>query len=247
MKKIVLVTGGFDPLHSGHIAYFEEAKKLGDILVVGINSDAWLTRKKGRPFMPFQERAKIVRDLKMVDFVIDFNDNDNTAKHALWSVRQSYPTDQIIFANGGDRTDQNIPELDFKDNNTKFVFGIGGFNKANSSSWILEEWKSPKTERPWGYYRVLYEIPGTKVKELTILPGKSLSMQRHKHRNEYWHVAEGKCVVELADGTIERTLHQSKFISQEQWHRLTNPYSEPCRIVEIQYGTSCEESDIERQ
>ena len=247
MKKIVLVTGGFDPLHSGHIAYFEAAKKLGDILVVGINSDAWLTRKKGRPFMPFQERAKIVRDLKMVDFVIDFNDNDNTAKHALWSVRQSYPTDQIIFANGGDRTDQNIPELDFKDNNTKFVFGIGGFNKANSSSWILEEWKSPKTERPWGYYRVLYEIPGTKVKELTILPGKSLSMQRHKHRNEYWHVAEGKCVVELADGTIERTLHQSKFISQEQWHRLTNPYSEPCRIVEIQYGTSCEESDIERQ
>jgi mannose-6-phosphate isomerase-like protein (cupin superfamily) len=162
-------------------------------------------------------------------------------------VRQSYPSAEIIFANGGDRTDKNIPEMDIVDNNVKFVFGVGGFDKTNSSSWILEEWKAPKTERPWGYYRVLYEVPGTKVKELTILPGKSLSMQRHKHRNEYWHVAEGRCVVELQDGHIERTLHQSKFIVQEQWHRLTNPYNEPCRIVEIQYGTQCDESDIERR
>ena len=60
MRKIVLVTGGFDPIHSGHISYFKEAAKLGDWLVVGINSDEWLTRKKGKPFMPFGERETII-------------------------------------------------------------------------------------------------------------------------------------------------------------------------------------------
>ena len=94
MKKIVLVTGGFDPIHSGHIEYFKEAKQLGDILVVGVNSDAWLTRKKGAPFMPLLERTNIVRNLKMVDFVIDFDDSDGSAKHAIQMVRQSYPQDQ---------------------------------------------------------------------------------------------------------------------------------------------------------
>ena len=81
--KIVLVTGGFDPLHSGHIEYFTEAKKLGDILVVGINSDEWLTRKKGRPFMPFKERLAIIDSLSMVDDVLSFEDADDTANQAI--------------------------------------------------------------------------------------------------------------------------------------------------------------------
>lgn len=101
MKKIVLVTGGFDPLHSGHIAYLKAAKALGDILVVGVNSDDWLTRKKGAPFMPYMERATIIRNLVGVDFVIDFNDSDGSAKNAIEMVRQSYPQDKIIFAKIG--------------------------------------------------------------------------------------------------------------------------------------------------
>jgi cytidyltransferase-like protein len=252
MKKIVLVTGGFDPLHSGHIAYFKAAKQLGDILIVGVNSDAWLTRKKGRPFMPYIERADVVRNIKGVDFVIDFNDNDGTAKHAIQMVRQSYPNDEIIFANGGDRTDKNIPEMDIDDSKVKFVFGIGGFNKANSSSWILEEWKAPKTTRPWGYYRVLHEVPGVKVKELTVEPGKSLSMQRHQSRSEYWLVSEGAAVVnrwhedyDLPPVLLNR--HDEYCIIAEEWHQLTNPYDIPVRVVEIQYGERCEEEDIERK
>ena len=73
MGKVVLVTGGFDPLHSGHIEYFKAARELGDHLVVGVNSDEWLARKKGRPFMPFAERANIIKHLDMVDEVIAFN------------------------------------------------------------------------------------------------------------------------------------------------------------------------------
>jgi cytidyltransferase-like protein len=253
MKKIVLVTGGFDPLHSGHIAYFEAAKKLGDLLIVGVNSDAWLTRKKGRPFMPVKERSAIIRGLKCVDFVIDHNDEDNTSKHAIWMVRQSYPQDHIIFANGGDRTNTNIPEMDFKDDNLSFEFGVGGTNKANSSSWILEEWKAPKTERSWGYYRVLHDVPGMKVKELTVNPGQKLSMQRHNHRAEYWMVSEGQALVnsKMTNGYAlpSKVLvpHDEYKVPTREWHQLTNPFDVPVKVVEIQYGDQCVEEDIERQ
>jgi len=252
MKKIVLVTGGFDPLHSGHISYFNSAKQLGDVLVVGVNSDAWLTRKKGRPFMPWNERSKIIQALKMVDYVVEFNDNDGSAKNALKLVRQTFPNDEIIFANGGDRTDKNIPEMDIDDTNVKFVFGVGGFDKANSSSWILEEWKAPKTERQWGYYRVLHDVPGVKVKELTVEPGNSLSMQRHQFRSEYWLVSEGAAVVnrwhedyELPPVILNK--HDEYCITVDEWHQLTNPYDQPVRVVEIQYGENCIEEDIERK
>jgi cytidyltransferase-like protein len=249
--KIVIVTGGFDPIHSGHIAYLKEASLLGDMLIVGLNSDAWLERKKGQAFMPFSERSCILNNLAMVDYVINFSDDDNTAKDAIYKVQAEYPDAHIIFANGGDRTQSNIPEMTA--DGVEFVFGVGGDNKANSSSWILQEWKNPKTDRQWGYYRVLHDVPGTKVKELTIEPGKSLSLQRHKHRSEYWHVSEGQCIVEqqMENGyqmpARELSEHMSIHIPKHGWHKLHNPFNDPCRIVEIQYGTICAEDDIERR
>ena len=249
--KIVLVTGGFDPLHSGHIDYFKATKQLGNLLIVGVNSDAWLARKKGRSFMPVAERKSIIENLYQVHRVIEFNDNDGSAIDAIRQVKEMFPRDKIVFANGGDRTRDNIPEMVFDD--VEFVFGVGGTNKANSSSWILEEWKAPKTERPWGYYRVLHEVSGTKVKELTVEPGQSLSMQRHDQRSEYWLVSEGQCIVYsmMPNGyallPAELSTHQSYKIPKGDWHQLSNPYDVPCRIVEIQYGDACDESDIERR
>ena len=245
--RVVLVTGGFDPIHSGHIAYLRAAKKLGDELVVGLNSDEWLSRKKGQPFMPFDERLEVLTSMRQVDWVINFDDEDGSARWAIYAVREKFPDATIVFANGGDRTADNIPEMDVEDDNIEFVFGVGGEEKKNSSSWILQEWKAPKTERPWGYYRVLHEVDGTKVKELTVDPGQSLSMQKHMLRAEQWLVSEGKCIVHTDDGDFELGLHSQIFIERESWHRLSNPYDEPCRIVEIQYGDSCTESDIERR
>jgi cytidyltransferase-like protein len=253
--KIVIVTGGFDPIHSGHIAYFNAAKQLGDKLIVGLNSDNWLAKKKGRSFMPWTERSLVIQNLKQVDEVLEFDDQDGSAKDCIRQVRALFPNDTIIFANGGDRTKKNIPEMDINDDNVFFEFAVGGDNKANSSSWILQEWKAPKTERPWGYYRVLHEVPGMKVKELTVDPGKSLSMQRHNLRSEYWIVSEGKCMVEHHGHAVQTdeylvhtqlATHQEFRIPQLKWHRLFNPYDVPCRIVEIQYGDKCEEEDIER-
>jgi mannose-6-phosphate isomerase-like protein (cupin superfamily) len=133
------------------------------------------------------------------------------------------------------------------------VFGVGGFNKANSSSWILEEWKAPKTRRPWGYYRVLHEIPGVKVKELTVEPGASLSMQRHQDRAEFWLVSAGEATVYTLNRSTDAELqgryqrHQYIHIGTGDWHQLVNEDPNPLKIVEIQYGERCEEDDIERK
>jgi D-beta-D-heptose 7-phosphate kinase/D-beta-D-heptose 1-phosphate adenosyltransferase len=135
--KIILVTGGFDPCHSGHLAYFKAARTLGDRLIVGLNSDAWLTRKKGRPFMPVQERLALVGNLNMVDEVVVYNDDDGSSCDAIRVVRARYPDADIVFANGGDRTLENIPEMSVQDSRVTFEFGVGGEDKRNSSSWIL--------------------------------------------------------------------------------------------------------------
>ena len=244
--KIVIATGGFDPIHSGHIAYLKAARELGDWLLVGLNSDDWLERKKGRAFMPFLERENILMNIKSVDAVYGIDDRDGSACQLLEWVKQQFPyAKEIIFANGGDRTRDNIPEMRVE--GIRFEFGVGGADKANSSSWILEEWKAPKTQRPWGYYRVLHEVAGTKVKELTVEPGESLSMQRHADRREYWLVTEGECKVEKEFGAMFVRQHETVHIPRGEWHQLSNPFKEPCKLVEIQYGDRCVEEDIERR
>ena len=136
-KKLSLVTGGFDPIHSGHISYFKRAKDLSNYLVVGINTEEWLTRKKGQYFQSWKERAEIIRHLDMVDAVISWDDKDDSACGAIAKCLEIAET--VIFANGGDRGKGNTPEIDEYDvhPNVEFAWGIGGDDKMNSSSWIL--------------------------------------------------------------------------------------------------------------
>jgi cytidyltransferase-like protein len=252
MNKVVLVTGGFDPLHSGHIAYFKAARELGDHLVVGVNSDEWLTRKKGRPFMSFEERCAIIKELTVVDRVIGFNDSDDTANHAIFQLQSTTGSGtKIIFANGGDRTKSNIPEMQYT--NVEFAFGVGGESKANSSSWILDEWKTQKTERDWGYWRVLDNRPekGYKVKELVIYPGKALSDQKHFKRSEEWRVLEGTVKMDTEWNGIQSSImlepkSRTFEIGKEVWHKASNPGTENAHILEVQWGV-CYEEDIERR
>lgn len=254
--RVVIATGGFDPVHSGHLEYFRQARALGDRLLVGVNSDAWLVRKKGRAFMPYTERAAIIGDLRCVDQVLQLEDSDGTGADGIRQARALYPGDHIVFANGGDRDHTNVPEqiIFATDTNLSFEFGVGGDWKQNSSRWILEEWKAPKTERPWGYYRVLHEpSKEVKLKELTVEPGRSLSMQRHQFRKEFWFVAQGQATVYTIDTRkTEFDLvgvfgeHQHLFISDNEWHQLCNTGKEPLRLIEIQYGEECTELDITR-
>lgn len=250
--EIVLVTGGFDPLHSGHIAYFKAAKKLGQYLIVGLNSDEWLTRKKGRAFMPLSERIAIVEMLQIVDEVITFDDSDNTAVDAINQVKLGWGNDhKIIFANGGDRTKHNIPEM-LSHNDVDYVFGVGGEDKKNSSSWILKEWSQPTTERAWGKYTVLDKGNGWQVKQLEFAAGKALSDQRHFNRTEHWHIVEGQIhmSLEYPDGTKHNHIYNSGDsidIPIQTWHKASNIGEIPARVVEVWMGNELTEEDIERR
>ena len=139
-KKLSLVTGGFDPIHSGHIAYFERAKDLSDYLVVGLNGDPWLKRKKGQYFQCWTERADILRHLDMVDAVISWDDADDSACGAIAKCLDI--SDTVIFCNGGDRGKENTPEVMGygSEHRVQFKYGVGGEEKVNSSSWILHNY-----------------------------------------------------------------------------------------------------------
>ena len=141
--KVVLVTGGFDPLHSGHIEYFKSARKLGDKLVVGLNSDEWLTRKKGRPFMPIQERIAIISALSVVDDILTWDDSDNTACGAIFKLMSTTGYGKkIVFANGGDRKNYEIPESTVcKENNIEIIDGLGEKIRSSSDLTGLKEIK----------------------------------------------------------------------------------------------------------
>lgn len=249
--KVVIVTGGFDPLHSGHIEYFKAAKELGDHLVVGVNSDAWLTRKKGKAFMPFEERCAIIKELDCVDEVIGFKDDDDTACAAIFTVLSTVGSQtKVIFANGGDRTKDNIPEMIYND--VEFVFGVGGEDKKNSSSWILKEWSQPTTERAWGRYTVLDKGVGWATKKLEFDAGKALSDQRHFNRSEHWHIVEGLVSMKLEYANGKHLLAvlnagMSIDIPKNTWHKASNIGSETAKVVEVWLGNELSEEDIERR
>lgn len=262
--KIVygLITGGFDPLHVGHMDYIEESAKRCNHLYIGLNSDKWLTRKKGANFMKFEDRKRILSGIKNVKDVFSFNDDDDTACEAiniLLQLAQSlHPDDFIIrFMNGGDRVSVNTPEQSRFTSNKKvqFLYCVGGGKRDSSSELIKKavehKLSSNRVDRNWGYYEVLSEnksgIYDVKVKKLVVNSGAALSMQYHLHRGEIWFVAEGKCKIEREAGNI-KDLNQgemTKIIAQD-WHRLINPTDQPVVVYEIQYGRKCEEEDIVR-
>ena len=249
--KVIVVSGGFDPLHSGHIAYFKSAKKLGDKLIVALNSDEWLIAKKKKFFLPFEERKIIIESIGLVDEVIAFEDDDKgTCIDALNKIKEKHKNDQIIFCNGGDRTDKNIPEMSV--DGVEFLFGIGGSDKKNSSSWILKEWKHEKESRGWGDFFNIFDTIEVKVKELVVHPGKGMSFQKHSKRNEIWLVISGSCLINYSNSDPENKTEISlnKFdyflVKKNEWHQIINPNKVKCRIIEIQYGQEVVESDIER-
>ena len=148
--------------------------------------------------MSYLDRCAVIESLSVVDKVISFDDSDGSACGAIHKTMATHGKIKIIFANGGDRTNTTTPEYKTYGgmNNVEFAFGIGGTDKLNSSSWLLDEWKATQNRKVWGYYRVIHEYDKhTKVKELAVPPGGKLSMQRHDKRSEHWFVAEGTATV----------------------------------------------------
>lgn len=249
--KIIVVSGGFDPIHSGHISYLKAAKKYGEKLIILLNSDDWLCRKKKKFFLPFNERKMILENLMMVDEVIEFEDDQiGSCINGLKIVKEKYCNDEIFFCNGGDRKEKNTPETKIKGIN--FIYSVGGDKKINSSSQILKEWKFTKEKRLWGHFYNIFESKDTKVKELVVESGKGMSFQKHHKRSEIWLVSQGKCLVNYSknDASAKESIQLNKFdyfiVPVESWHQITNPYDSICKIIEIQYGEAVVEDDITR-
>lgn len=138
LGTVVATSGGFDPIHPGHISNIIESKKYGDTLVVIVNGDAFLTTKKGRPFQNLETRCLIVSGIREVDYVIPFEiKKDQTVGKALAAIKPD------VFTKGGDRNDKaSLPESEQKaidNHNIQVIYGVGE-DKKWSSSWFLKEW-----------------------------------------------------------------------------------------------------------
>ena len=143
IRNVIIVSGGFDPVHKGHIRMFREAANLGHQVIVGLNSDDWLSRKKGKPFMKWEERAEILECCKFINQVLPIDDDDETACDIIKQVHKLFKDKnyKLYFANGGDRGKGNVPELDVcKDLNVVMLWGIGG-GKIQSSSDLTANWE----------------------------------------------------------------------------------------------------------
>ena len=137
-RPLIAVSGGFDPVHIGHIRMIRDASRYGDVMVI-INSDDWLQRKKGYVFMPYEERAEIMGNIKGVTLITSVDDSDGTVCQAL---RRHKPD---AFANGGDRKTENTPEMDVcEELGIQMMWAIGGNNKPQSSSWLVNKLKESK-------------------------------------------------------------------------------------------------------
>ena len=246
----VAVSGGFDPLHIGHVRMFETAKKLGDKLVVILNNDNWLKTKKGFAFMPQKERKELIESFPFVDKVVltthKPNDTDKSVVNALKNLKPA------IFANGGDRKPSGdpIPEVELCEKlGIKIVYNIGHGGKVQSSSWMINAARRPasRSVRPWGEYFGWDKGDGWNLKTIYIKPGKRLSLQYHHHREEWWLLVDGDATAIVQDEGAEHSVELEKGkvfkVQKKQVHRLAS--KKGGTVVEVAYG-DFDEEDIVR-
>jgi cytidyltransferase-like protein len=252
LDPIVVVSGGFDPVHRGHLELFKEAAKHGQVHVL-LNSDEWLVRKKGAAFLPFKTRKEILINFTCVSRVHLAEDKDNTVCLSLKLLRVKYPNTKILFANGGDRKEENVPELAVcEEYKIKPLWNIGG-EKLNSSSNLLSSYEHKHgikhvTTRTWGSYEIMGEGEGWLTKILTVWPRKHISFQRHLHREERWLILEGDGEFFSAEAGrwLVKPSDQIQ-IPVNNTHWIANPsHDKNLIILETWLGDKLEESDIER-
>ena len=143
IKTIIILSGGFDPVHKGHVRMFKAAQAFPAHVAVGLNSNSWLIKKKGKPFMDWEERREILDAMSCIDEVYPFNDDDDSACDLIRIISEKYSSEEvkIYFGNGGDRTSSNSPEVDYcNKNNIDFLWGVGG-EKIQSSSDLIKSSK----------------------------------------------------------------------------------------------------------
>lgn len=246
--KWIAVSGGFDPLHIGHVRMFKQARKLGDKLVVILNNDAWLRIKKGYAFMPESERKEIVKSFPFVDRVVLTDHREGDADMSV--ARMLKKLKPAVFANGGDRVQGNTPEdAVCKELGIVRKYGVGRGGKVQSSSWMIKGASRPvhRTIRPWGEYYGWDNGETWNLKTIYVKPEKRLSLQYHHHREEWWLLVEGDAAATVVEGGKQKTVQLKRGevfrVKKGQVHRLSSKKG-GC-VVEVAYG-AFDEDDIVR-
>ncbi|MHA2020127.1 MAG: cupin domain-containing protein [Candidatus Thorarchaeota archaeon] len=242
---IVATSGGFDPVHIGHLRCIqgtnEIAMEMNGVSVIIVNGDGFLVRKKGKPFMRHQERMEIIAGLEGVDFVVGWDDGTQTVTGAIELLKPA------VFAKGGDRSDADkVPEFILcEEIGCDVRFGVGGREKVQSSSVLIassespeermkrshpdsfdmlyrdKEWEIAKeariVDKPWGMEEILVECERYAAKILTILPHQRLSLQYHEKKDETIYVMDGTLKLEIGDGDDLET----RFLLKGDYFRIT--------------------------
>ena len=237
----VIISGGFDPIHIGHLRMIQESSKLASRLIVIVNSDKFLIEKKGYAFMPIQERIEIIMGFSEVYKAVESIDDDLTVCKTL--ERLAAEENIKCFANGGDRKNEaDIPETKIcKKYNIDMEFNVGGGKIQSSSSLV-----SGEIDKPWGSYRTFEKGEGYLLKRMTVLPDETLSLQSHKNRAEHWFVVEGEATIECDGETKTVEQYESFYIPLGSKHRLSNLSGNILKVVEVQIGDTLSEEDIIR-
>ncbi len=247
----VAVSGGFDPLHVGHVRMFAAARKLGDKLVVILNNDHWLRDKKGFAFMPQNERAEMIQMFPFVDKVVITNHASGDLDRSV--VRELRHLKPHIFANGGDRKPDGdpVPEVALcREIGIKIAYNVGRGGKVQSSSWMIRDASRAfaRSVRPWGEFYGWDTGESWHLKTLYVSPKKRLSLQYHKHRSELWVLVSGDAIATIGSqkGKLKRVaLKRGELFAVPKGyvHRLESKKGGV--LVEISQG-KFDENDIVR-